>query len=291
MLKFFRGGYLILNIVIIVVLLVIHFVVKENSHQSSLLYYMLPLPIIIFAVLILSVFLSRKYRKFNLIIAGLLLVIWFGRSFKINSPEDAQENDLEVVLWNASRENNFKEAFIENENVPDVFVLVEARRMHIERLQLDFPDYHFYFSGEEISVFSRTPIQDIEVKRNKFKTIIVSFKVKDIHFYAVDGVGSLDVPRAWGLDFMYSQIENKDHVVLLGDFNVPYESKFLKTLKSNFNHAFNEKGNGFRETWFWNIPLLSLDHIWVSKDLEVIATKKINTFKSDHCMIRTTIRR
>ncbi|KAA5827556.1 endonuclease/exonuclease/phosphatase family protein [Algibacter amylolyticus] len=291
MLKFVRGLYLVLNMAIIVALLAIHFVVKESSHQSSLLYYMLPLPIIIFTVLILSVFLSKRYRRYNLILTGLLLIIWLSRSFKINIPEDAQESDLEVVLWNASRENNFKEAFIENENIPDVFVLVEARRMNIKRLQIDFPEYHFYFSGEEISIFSKTPIEGIEVNQNKFRTIIVSFKVKDIRFYAVDGVGSLDVPRAWGLDFIDAQIEEKERAVLLGDFNVPFESKFFSAIKSNFNHAFNEKGNGFRETWFWNMPLLSLDHIWVSKDLQVIATKKINTFKSDHCMIRTTIRR
>lgn len=64
-----------------------------------------------------------------------------------------------------------------------------------------------------------------------------------------------------------------------------------KAVKQNFNQAFNEKGNGFRETWFYNLPLLSLDHIWVSKDLKVLKTKKINTFKSDHNMIKTYIKK
>lgn len=291
MLKFIRSLYLTLNTAIIVVLLVIHFVVKENSIQSSLYYYMFPLPIIIFVLLVLSILLSRKFRKFNQLLAGLLLITWLSRSFKIQIPEDIEKNDLEIVLWNASRKNNFKEAFEVNTNIPDVFVLVEARKMHIERLQLDFPDYYFYFSGEEISIFSRTPIENIEVQQNKFKTIVVSFKVKDIHFYAIDGTGSLDVPRDWGLDYINSQIEYKEHVVLLGDFNVPYESKWFKTIKSKFNHAFNEKGNGFRETWFWNIPLLSLDHIWVSKDLKIINAEKISTFKSDHAMVKTVVRK
>ena len=65
----------------------------------------------------------------------------------------------------------------------------------------------------------------------------------------------------------------------------------LNKIKSTFNHAFNEKGNGFRETWFWNLPLLSLDHIWVSKDLKILKTQKINTFKSDHCMLKTYVRK
>ena len=116
-------------------------------------------------------------------------------------------------------------------------------------------------------------------------------KTYNINFYAVDVSGSMDVPREWELTFVNEYVEQKTQTILLGDFNVPFESKFLDSIKNNFNHAFNEKGNGFRETWFWNIPLLSLDHIWVSKDLKVLKTKKIRTFKSDHNMPKTVIKK
>ncbi|AUS05368.1 hypothetical protein C1A40_07700 [Tamlana carrageenivorans] len=79
--------------------------------------------------------------------------------------------------------------------------------------------------------------------------------------------------------------------MVLGDFNLPYESLYFKEIKRHFNHWFSSKGNGFRETWSWGLPLLSLDHIWVSKDLEILDSKKLNSLESDHEMIKTVIKR
>ena len=290
MLKIFRALYLFLNIAIILALLLIHFVYKENSYQSSLLYYTFPLPVIILAILFLSIFLKRKFRKLNLLLAALLLIVWISRSFKINFSEDITETDLEVVFWNASHYRNFNEAFNVNKGIPDVMVMVEGCKNNIKKLQLEFPEYYFHLPGEEIAIFSKALINNIEVKKGDFGTTVINFKVYGIDFYAVDGSASLDVPRAWGLSFVDSQIKNKENTVILGDFNVPYESKYLDKMKTDYNHAFNEKGNGFRETWFLNMPFLSLDHIWVSKDLKILKTEKISTFKSDHSMLKTYIR-
>ena len=103
--------------------------------------------------------------------------------------------------------------------------------------------------------------------------------------------GGLNIFREGKWHLLTQLIKEKQNTIILGDFNLPFESKYFKSIKQNFNHAFNEKGNGFRETWFWNFPLLSLDHIWVSKDLKILKTQKINTFKSDHSMIKTFIKR
>lgn len=291
MLKIVRALYLFLNAAIILALFAIHFIYKEDSYQSSLLYYTFPLPIIIFAVLVLSIFLNRKFRKFNLLIAALLLLIWLARSFKINLSEDIKESDLEVVYWNASRNNSFEDAFNINKGIPDLFVLVELNKNNMQNLQLEYPDYHFYFSEEEIAVFSKTPLKINLENTTKYNSTIINFETSDINFYVIDITGSQDVPRSWELGFVNENIKIKEKTILLGDFNVPFESKYLNHLKTNFNHAFNKKGNGFRETWFWNIPVLSLDHIWMSKDLEILKTEKIRTFKSDHSMLKTFVRK
>lgn len=291
MLKIFRVFYPFLNAAIILALLAIHFVFKEYNYQSSLLYYTFPIPVIILAVLLLSIFLNRKFRKFNLIIASILLIFWLSRSFKISFSETINETDLEVVFWNASHYRTFNEAFKVNKGIPDIMVMVEGCRNDIEELEKEYPNYHFYLSDEEIAIFSKTAISKIEEKKEIFSTAVIAFKVNEINFYAVDVTASMNVPRAWGLDFVDSHITKKDHAVILGDFNVPYESDYLENIKTDFNHAFNEKGNGFRETWFWNVPLLSLDHIWVSKDLEILKTEKIGTFKSDHSMLKTYVKK
>jgi hypothetical protein len=291
MLKIIKALYILINVVIIIALLAIHFIFKENSYDSSLLYYTFPLPILIIIILFLSIFLGKKTQKYNLILAGLLLIVWLGRSFKIHIPEGVNETDLEIVIWNASRDNDINDAIIEIESTPDVLVLVESKERDISELQIKYPNYYFYSAIREIYIFSKTPISIINEESSKFKSTVVNFQTAGINFYAIDIMGSTDVPREWGYKFLTPLIQKKNNTVLLGDFNVPYESKFLDTFKTDFNHAFNKKGNGFRETWIWNIPLLSLDHIWVSKDLEVLKTQKINTFKSDHAMIKTVLRK
>ena len=289
MIKFLKILYSIANVIIISALLYVHFVLKERSYIDALYYYVLPLPIIIGIILFLSIFLSK--RRYNLILAGILLVVWLGRSFKINIPETVKNSDLEVVFWNASRDNGFEEAFIVNKDVPDVLVLVESKPNSIKYFQVKYPDYFFFKSSREIYIFSKTRIQIENETSSQYNTTVINFITHGINFYAVDVTGSQDVPRSWELGFVNDLIKKNKNTIVLGDFNVPFESKYLNKLKSNFNHAFNKKGNGFRETWFWNLPLLSLDHIWVAKDLEILKTQKINTFKSDHCMIKTCIKK
>jgi endonuclease/exonuclease/phosphatase (EEP) superfamily protein YafD len=281
----------LINVAVIIVLLAIHFVIKEQTFWSSLYFYAFPLPVIIFVVLTISIILTKKWRRYNLIIATVLLVIWLSRSFKIHIPDTIKETDLEVVFWNASRENTFESVIHENKDIPDVMVLVEFRKNNIEELKKRFPEYYFYKSERELFIFSKTPCDSIVEKTSNYNTTVINFKTAGINFYAVDATGSPDVPKEWGLTYINQQIKEKKSIIVLGDFNTPYESKHLKQFKTDFNHAFNNKGNGFRETWFYNIPLLSLDHIWVSKDLKILKTQKIYTTKSDHSILKTFVRK
>lgn len=291
MIKFIKTFYTLINILIILALLVIHFVIKENSYNSSLLFYTFPLPVIIIGVLFLSIFLGKKNRKWNLILVVLLLVVWLGRSFKINSADRITDTDIEIVFWNASHDRNFDEAFNENMGVPDILILAEHGDFQINDFKLKYPIYHFYRSIRGLSIFSRSEIKILNETSSKYKTNIINFETYSLNIFAIDVSASMDVPRSWELGFVNSIIPKAENTILLGDFNVPIESKYFKDIKINYNNAFAEKGNGFQETWFWNIPLLSLDHIWVSKDLKILKSEKIKTFKSDHSMIKTFVRK
>lgn len=286
-----RTLFLLINVLVILALLTIHFIVKDNGFYKPLLFYIFPLPIIIAIILFFSIFIGKKSRKYNLILAGIMLLIWLGRSFNIHFSDDISETDLEIVFWNASRDNGFEEAFVENKGIPDVLVLVEPKIIDFKSLKQRYADYYIYNMKGDIYLFSKTPViieKEVTSKRN---STVVNFKSRDIDFYAVDAQGSPDLPRKGEMQFIDSQIDKKNNTIILGDFNLPYESVLFKEIKNNFNHAFTKKGNGFRETWFWNIPLLSLDHIWVSKDLKIVKTEKTGTFKSDHNMLKTYVKR
>ncbi|WP_227806259.1 hypothetical protein [Algibacter lectus] len=77
--------------------------------------------------MVFSVFLGKR-RKYNLILAGILLFVWFFRSFSISFTEEVKDTDVEVVFWNASRDDGFESAFKENESIPDIMVLSEPKK-------------------------------------------------------------------------------------------------------------------------------------------------------------------
>ncbi|WP_142784728.1 endonuclease/exonuclease/phosphatase family protein [Changchengzhania lutea] len=290
MLRIVKTLIFLVNVLIIIALLLIHFVIKDTTFKTAIYFYALPLPVIVGIILFLALFLGKAFRKVNLYAAGILLIFWFGRSLKINFPENIKRSDKEIVFWNASRDNGFEEAFEENNGVPDVMVLSESKENNLSVFQSKYPEYHFYESINAIYIFSKAPI-DIQLEtQSKHRTSVVSFKTFETNFHVVDIMGSTDVPRSWGYKLVNSIVKPTDNTIVMGDFNVPIESLFMKPFKTHFNSAFSEKGNGLRETWFYNLPILSLDHIWVSKDLKILKTNKINSFKSDHDMIKTYIR-
>lgn len=292
MLKFLKRYFSKINIIVITILLLIHFVLKENTYWLSLLYYTFPLPLITIAVLFFSIFLNKKLRSYNLVLALILCLIWSSRSFKINTSETIKDSDIEVVFWNASHKREFKHVFGRLENTPDVVVLVEYHAEELEEFKLKYPNDFFYWHSEsEIGIFSKSPINIKNVFIDEDETAVINFEANDLNFYAVDVAASMYIFRKNQIAFVQKCVKSYKNTILIGDFNTPLESEFLNSIKTNFNHVLNEKGNGFRETWFWNIPLLSLDHIWVSKDLDIANAEKIGTFKSDHSMIKTVIKR
>lgn len=292
MLKFIKTLLQRINFMVIIGLLLIHFILKENNYVFSLLYYTFPLPVIIIIIVFLSLFLKKKIRTYNLIIALVLLGIWFGRSFKINASETIHETDIEVVFWNATHKREFKHVFEKTEKIPDLIVLVEYHAEELEATKLKLPDcFYYWHEDSEIGVFSKKPIDVKKVFISEDETVVINFTSNGINFYAVDVASSMNVFRKNQIAFVQECVASDKKTIILGDFNTPLESKFLKDIENNFSHVLNEKGNGFRETWFWNLPLLSLDHIWVSKDLKILNAEKIATFKSDHTMIKTVIRK
>ena len=146
MIRVLKVFYLLINIAVIVSLLILHFYIKDSTYDASLFFYLFPLPIIILIILGLSIFLG-KYRKYNLLLAGLLLIIWLGRSFRISLPQNIEETDLEIVFWNASRDNGFEEAFTMHGSIPDILVLAEFKEDNLDNLKSKYSNFHFYNSS------------------------------------------------------------------------------------------------------------------------------------------------
>lgn len=275
--------------VVIIVAVMIHFSVKDYFYASAIIFYAFPLPILILLIAF-SILINKNWRKISILLFIVLSAIWYFKSY-VSHHENAVNEGLEVVVWNAGHNQSFEEAFTENKKIPDVLVLIECNLKSIQETRNTYPNYYFHISEEEIGIFSKTPLKIISEVTSETNSTVLKFATNNIIFYAVDLTADVFNSRKEELQFVYSNIEYHSNSVVLGDFNTPLESIYFEDFKNNYNHAFSVKGKGFKENWFWNLPLLSLDHIWVCHNLRINKTDKINTWKSDHSMLRTHISR
>jgi hypothetical protein len=254
-------------------------------YWSSIIFYALPLPILIFLIIISIFFSERKLKRNSILNSILFFGFWFSQSYKFSS-KNVQTDGIEIVYWNAAHNYGVRDVIEENKSIPDIIVLVECDFESFKYIEAQYPDDYFHLSKEGIAVFSNSPLKIEEEITSEDNSTILKFETLGFSFYAVDVSPSILNFRKKSLNFIRSQVSKNEKTIVLGDFNTPFESVHFDFFKENFTNAFDEKGSGFRETWFWNVPLLMIDHIWVSKDLDVLKVDKINTLKSDHSMLR-----
>ena len=72
--------------------------------------------------------------------------------------------------------------------------------------------------------------------------------------------------------------------IVLGDFNTPPESKWYGSWYGTLTLANNSPHRGFRETWCYGIPLLTLDQIWHGKGWQANWTEH-SRHGSDHSRV------
>ncbi|MCW1925406.1 endonuclease/exonuclease/phosphatase family protein [Luteolibacter arcticus] len=73
--------------------------------------------------------------------------------------------------------------------------------------------------------------------------------------------------------------------IVLGDFNTPPESRWFRTWhEQGFTLANDGPHCGFRETWAYGLPLLTLDHVWLGSGWKALWTER-SRHGSDHAMV------
>ena len=82
----------------------------------------------------------------------------------------------------------------------------------------------------------------------------------------------------------------KYKIILCGDFNDTPSSFAYHLLSQNLNDAFKEAGNGIGKTYHGNLPLLRIDYILHSSDMECINYTRIPESLTDHYPIYCYLR-
>jgi hypothetical protein len=77
--------------------------------------------------------------------------------------------------------------------------------------------------------------------------------------------------------------------IILGDFNTPPESKWFRPWREQGLTLANDgPRRGFRETWAYGLPLLTLDHIWLGSEWKALRTDRSH-HGSDHLRVTATL--
>ena len=71
-------------------------------------------------------------------------------------------------------------------------------------------------------------------------------------------------------------------LIVAGDFNTPPRGELYATLASRFTDAFAQAGWGFGNTYSSRWPVVRIDHVWFSSDVQAVRAWVPPVMASDH---------
>lgn len=194
-----------------------------------------------------------------------------------------------MVLWNVARdkttEKDLAEFVIKHESEVYIFIEFDKKKLReAEKLNFDklLPNYILHrLSGNTAilteSEFELNRIDSLNDYYNYFN-IVKSNQI----VYAIVDIGSWPFyNRSKPFAMLYQLVKKYDVDIIAGDFNTPYNSVHFEEFFQNYNCGNTEMEYG-RDTYPSCFPLVSLDHMLVSKKYNVISYKPEIDCLSDH---------
>jgi len=283
----------------------LHLLLRDAADPLAPLYYALPLPIIFSGWIALAAW-CRYRKKKDWAAAAVLMAFlvggawwkvslsWYGENWV--DAEIAQ--DLSVAFWNAAHNDQPATALVEwiDANEVDLVALVEVGAVSDElreRCRKLLPDHSVRKLPHGMTVIYRGKI-DKEVTTiampNRSFANLVKLRLDDdalpLRLIVADVGPNPFYPRDQALDEVLSlSASGESRTLIVGDFNTPFQSCWFEAYHRNFNHAWEDAGKGYFETWPWFAPVLCLDHIWLSPDMRAVSAERKNFWSSDHSLI------
>lgn len=274
--------------------LLLHATIRDRFDALAVVFYALPLPVLGAVALVLSAW--PRWRKGALIFAVSIFAVWLPRSWCSTAPQPATAGarEFSALYWNLHRPKIPAADLIDlvRRLQPDVVGCGEPGpnfMQHDAAYEAALPGYTCEMMPRGLMVLSRWPLRMRGRGRLDETGAYASFDVSAPHgvvrLVLVDVWADPLRPRRRSLEETLAHAGDDARCILMGDFNTPMESVWFAPYHARFQDAFTAGGRGLRETWFWGVPLLSLDHIWAGKAWRVLETQKMNRASSDHAAI------
>ena len=263
--------------------LILRITVRDGIDRFAILFYATPWPVLAALGFVSAALWFADTKRFAVVClaAGMIsAVTWVIGSYERN-PQSPDRHDLRVVSWNAEHSKNDLPQIIERARAFDADILGITETESTEpadaaRWQNAFPGHTVTTLPGHMLFITRGEVAGTRngslAGSGRFNLVRVKFDARFAQVLFVEFDATPFRSRRLPFDALHRAISNlpNEPVILMGDFNTPRESVHFGGKMAELQDAFDTAGHGFAETWPVPIPILSLDHILVSKSLRVL---------------------
>lgn len=268
--------------------------IRDRIDYVATIFYALPLPVLAGIAGTLSIW--KTGRQFALSCAVIITAAWFSRSYFSHEPQllSTGKREFRALYWNLDRPKTPSGDLIDlvTRLQPDVVGCGEPGANFMEQgtdYEKALPGYTCHLMPRGLFLLSKWPVKMLGRGKldslGAFAYFDVSAPQGTVRLVLVDVWADPLLPRKRSLDESLSYADGGSRCIIMGDFNTPSESVWFAPYRARLQDALETAGRGFRETWFWRLPVLSLDHVWIHRDWRVLEAQKINRWSSDHAAV------
>jgi len=275
----------------------LHLTVKDGWQPLAVIFYGLPLPVLMAGWAGLGIILPFKsaLSRLSLLLGVGCAAMWLVPVFNKASAPAPTSVGLKTMFWNMAHHELPSEGLaklVEKEK-PDVAAFVEVGLLYGDPnplLNAPPAGYQMFRNPSgAIAIIVRGAVKEVRRTQlpvgTKFMEFLVTVDGIDWHVFIVDVLSKPNVERQSSLAAVLIQAKGRERTIVMGDFNTPITSIWFEPWKISFKHAYETAGKGLEETWPRWLPMLTIDHIWVSPDVAPVSFHKRWDGSSDHAAL------
>jgi len=264
---------------------------------TAVIYYASPwLPRLLAGLLALVAFRHRGLK----LMAGACAVISLlegGRSFRLDDLPAVPADAPVVSVWNAGRELKRKPAAWPQLAASDLSAVIECGTFddaEWQRFTAASPDLEWRrFDGSTmLGVRGKILSHESLGVHDRFRCHRVRVDLRDqgeLTVVVADVRSQPWISREQAMATILRAAGDDPRAILLGDFNTPPESLWFRDWRKwEFTLANDAPRRGFRETWAYGLPLLTLDHVWLGPGWRALRCENLR-LGSDHRAVKVTL--
>lgn len=269
--------------------------IRDRVPYAAAVFYATPLPLLTVLAVAITLRIRRlgwmRSSRFVAVVGTIQLMTWLAVAFRSDRPEPPDAS-LRAVFWNVSR-GDFGYEEVARQIAAfdaDIVTMTEAidRGQSADFWQSACPGYSALPLSSGMTLLVRGEASLIEHDRAgpvcRWRVADVTVRGVRLKVGVVDFTSNPLLFRGPGFDALGTLFERHrdEPFILAGDFNTPVDSALLGPVHQHASNAFEQSGEGFRETWPVFVPLLTLDQVWGNSQINWHRCRHLWSLHSDH---------